>query len=238
MTKIVSLVKTRPGTSAEAFREYWRGPFLNSILDLGDLRKSVVKIVHNHAFPLVIRDDFPISPWAGFSEMWFDGRGDGDGFLNHPGLPAVLASHSALVAEVLHLHCSELPTWDLGVDSPPLKMMAFFLPSRNITRAQSQDYWTNKHVAIASALNNPKRFCPRYVQNHTLLDYHNAAPEYDFAGAPELWFYSKEAALELFSETDHLVELQADEAKFSNRAATVALMTDEQLVYSRTAGCI
>src|ERR1700734_609097 len=98
MTKIVSLVKTRPGTSPEAFREYWRGPFLNSILDLGDLRKSVVKIVHNHAFPLVIRDDFPIPPWAGFSEMWFDGRADGDGFLNHPGLPTVLASHSPLVA--------------------------------------------------------------------------------------------------------------------------------------------
>src|ERR1700728_2931664 len=133
MTKIVSLVKTRPGTSPEAFREYWRGPFLNSILDLEGLTKSVVKITHNHVLPLVIRDDFPISPWAGFSEMWFDERGDADGFLNHPALPGVLASHSLLVAEVLHLHCTELPTWDVGVDSPPLKMMAFFLPSRNMT---------------------------------------------------------------------------------------------------------
>jgi hypothetical protein len=238
MTKLLSLVRTRPGTSPEAFREYWRGPFLHSTLDLEGVKKSVVKITHNHTFPLVIRDDYPVSSWAGVGEMWFDTREDGDGFLNHPELPAVLASHSGVVAEVVHLHCTELPTWDLGVESPPVKLMAFFHPSPTMTRAQSQDYWTNQHVAVGAALNNPKRFCPRYVQNHTLPDYHNATPEYDFAGGPELWFYSKDAALQLFSETDRLAELQADEAKFSDRASTVALMTDDQPVYSRTAGYI
>jgi hypothetical protein len=238
MTKIISLVKTHPGITAEAFREYWRGPFLHSILDLEDLTKSVVKITHNHTLPLVIRDDFAVSPWAGFSEIWFDGREDGDRLLNHPALPAVLASHSEVVAEVVHLHCTELPTWDLGVENPPIKLMAFFHPSSTMTRAQSQDYWQNKHVAIGTALQNPQRFCPRYVQNHTLPDYHNAKPEYDFAGGPELWFYSRDAALKLFGETDKLAELQADEAKFSDRASTVALMTDEQAVYSRVAGYI
>jgi hypothetical protein len=238
MTKILSLIKTRPGVSPEALREYWRGSFLHSILELDHVKKSLVKATHNHTFPLVIRDDFPVSPWAGFSEMWFDRREDGESFLNHPGLPSLLASHSGVVAEVVHLHCTELPTWDLGIENPPIKMMAFFHPSRTMTRAQSQDYWANKHVPVGLALNNPKRFCPRYVQNHTLPDYHNAKPEYDFAGGPELWFYSKEDALKLFSETDKLGELQADEAKFSDRAATVALMTDDQPVYSRTAGFI
>jgi hypothetical protein len=104
------------------------------------------------------------------------GREDGDSFLDHPGLATVLESHSRVVAELVHLHCTELPTWDLGVENPPVKMMAFFHPSRTMTRAQSQDYWTNKHVAIGMALNNPQRFCPRYVQNHTLPDYHNATP--------------------------------------------------------------
>jgi uncharacterized protein (TIGR02118 family) len=238
VTKILSLVKTRPGTSPEAFREYWRGPFLHSILELNQVKKGLVKVAHNHSFPLVIRADFPVSPWAGFSEMWFDSREDGEGFLNHPGLPAVLASHSAVVTEVVQLHCTELPIWDLGTKNPPVKMMTFFHPSRPMTRAQSQDYWTKKHVPIGSALINPKRFCPRYVQNHTLVDYHNAKPEYDFAGTPELWFYSKEDALKLFSETDKLEALRIDEAKFSDRASTVALMTDDQPVYSRTAGFI
>jgi hypothetical protein len=238
MTKILSLVKTRPGLDAQAFRDYWRGPFLHSLLDLAGVKNNVAKISHNHTFPLVIRDDFPVSPWAGFSEIWFDSREGGDAFLKHPGLATLLASHGDVVTEMVHLHCTELLTWDLGLESPPLKMMAFFHPSRTMTRAQSQDYWTNKHVAVGMALNRPQRFCPRYVQNHMLLDYHNVRPEYDFAGGPELWFYSKDAALQLFSETDKLDELQADEAKFSDRAATIALMTDDQPVYSRTAGFI
>jgi hypothetical protein len=238
MTKILSLVKTRPGTSPEAFRAYWRGPFLNSILELEGLKKGLVKITHNHTLPLVIRDDFTVSPWAGFSEMWFDSRQDGDAFLNNRGLPALLASHSGVIAEIVHLHCTELPTWELGVENPPLKLMAFFHPSRAMTRAQSQDYWTNKHVAVGSALSNPKRFCPRYVQNHTLPDYHNAKPEYDFAGGPELWFFSKDDALKLFAESDKLEELRVDEAKFSDRASTVALITDDTPVYSRAAGLI
>jgi hypothetical protein len=37
-------------------------------------------------------------------------------------------------------------------------------------------------------------------------------------------------------EKDKLEELRADEAKFSDRAATLALMTDAQPVYSRTDG--
>ena len=176
------------------------------------------------------------TPWGGVGEKWFNGREDAEAFLNHPQLAHVLASHADSVVEVVHLHCTELLTWDLGARSAPLKLMAFFHPSASMNRAQSQDYWTNRHVKIGSALNNPQRFCPRYVQNHTLLDYHNARPEYDFAGCPELWFSSRDAAQQLFSETDKLEELRIDEAKFSDRAATLALMTDEQPVYSRAEG--
>jgi hypothetical protein len=238
MTKILSLIRSRPGISPAALRDYWREPFLHSILELSGVKQGVEKVTHNHTLPLVIREDFPISQWAGFSEIWFDGRESGDRFLTHPDLASVLASHAAVVTEVVHLHCTELLTWDLGVENPPIKMMAFFHPSKAMTREQSQDYWTNKHVAVGMALNRPQRFCPRYVQNHTLPDYHNADAEYDYAGGPELWFYSKEAALQLFTETDKLDDLKLDEAKFSDRAATVALMTDDVPVYSRAAGFI
>jgi hypothetical protein len=238
MIKIMSLVKTREGASLEAFREYWRGPYLSSILALDRVKPGVVKVTHNHAIPLVLRDDHPASTWAGVGEMWFDRQADAEAFLNHPGLAGVLASHANVLTEVVQLPCTELPTWDLGAENPPIKMIAFFHPSAAMTRAQSQDYWTNKHVAVGMALNKPQRFAPRYVQNHVLPDFHTADPAYDFAGAPELWFYSKEAALQLFGETDKLEELQADEAKFSDRPSTVALITDELLVYSRTAGLV
>jgi hypothetical protein len=238
MIKIMSLVKTHEGTSLEAFRDYWRGAYLRSILALDGIKAKVVKVTHNHAIPLVLRDDHPATTWAGVGEMWFERQADAEAFLNHPGLAAALASHSNVLTEVVHLPVTELPTWDLGTENPPVKMIAFFHPSAAMNRAQSQDYWTNKHVAVGMELNRPQRFAPRYVQNHVLPDFHAAKPEYDFAGAPELWFYSKEAALQLFGETDKLEELQADEAKFSDRPATVALITDELPVYSRAAGLV
>jgi len=238
MFKLISLVKTRPGTRPDIFRDYWRESYLRSLLALPELRSTMIKVTHNHTFPLVIRDDFPMSPWAGFSEIWFDRQSDMTAFLNHPAVLALPASHADVLAEVVHYPCTERLTWDLGVESPPIKMMAFFHPARTKTRAESQYYWTYRHVAIATGLNHPTRFAPRYVQNHVLLDHHTAKPEYDFAGAPELWFYSREAALELFGETDRLLELQADEAQFSDRAATVALMTDDQPVYTQAAGLI
>jgi hypothetical protein len=238
VTKILSLVKSRPGTQPEAFREYWHDAYLRSLLELEGVKGTAVKITHNHAFPMIIRDGWPLPAWAGVGEMWLDEAKDAEVFLNHSNLAEFLASHAEFLPEVIHYPCTELPTWDLGAENPPVKMIAFFQPSAAMTRAESQDYWTNKHVPIGRALQNPTRFAPRYVQNHVLPDFHTINSEYDFAGAPELWFYSKDAALQLFGETDKLEALQADEAKFSNREATIALMTDERPVYSRSAGII
>jgi uncharacterized protein (TIGR02118 family) len=238
MTKILSLVKTRDGTSIEAFREYWRNVYLPSILELKDVKGGIAKVAHNHAVPLVIREDaeFPPPAWAGVGEMWFDRREDAESFLNHPALAGAIRSHAGLLTEIVHLHCTELPIWDLGLEKPSVKMIAFFHPSTTMTRAESQDYWTNKHVAVGQALNDPTRFAPRYVQNHVLPEFHTASPEHDFAGAPELWFYSEEAAQRLFRESDNMDELNADEAKFSDRKSTVALVTDESVVYTRPGG--
>jgi hypothetical protein len=104
-----------------------------------------------------------------------------------------------------------------------------------MTREQSQHYWTHEHVRIGSELNDPTRFAPRYVQNHMLPDFHTAKPEYDFAGAPELWFYSEDAAKRIFLEpsASNMEKLAADEAKFSNRKTTISFITDERMVYER-----
>jgi hypothetical protein len=235
VTKILSLVKTRDGTSPESFRDYWRDSYLPSLLALRGVKSGVVKVTHNHAFPLPIREDFPPPPWAGVGEIWFDRQSDADSFINHPELPALLAAHAGILAEVVHIPCTELPTWDLGAENLPLKMMAFFRPSKTMTRAQAQDYWTNKHVAVGLALRDSKRYAPKYIQNHVRPEFRAPKPECDFAGAPELWFYSREAALSLFTDTAKLEEFRLDEAKFSDRATTFAVMTDEQCVFARTA---
>src|SRR3546814_8023404 len=80
-----------------------------------------------------------------------------------------------------------------------------------MTREQSQHYWTHEHVRVGTTLNDPTPYAPRYVQNHTLPDFHAEKPEYDFAGAPELWFKSEEAARRMFFERseEHTSELKS-----------------------------
>ncbi|MFA5496250.1 MAG: EthD domain-containing protein, partial [Porticoccaceae bacterium] len=145
------------------------------------------------------------------------------------------ASHSVMIPEVVHLPCWELRAWDNGLEKPTVKLMAFFHPADGMSRRESQYYWTNKHIEVGSKLNDPIRYAPRYVQNHVLPEYHATNPAYDFAGCPELWFYSTEAARKLFSETDPVNQdkLVADEVKFSNRQKTLPFVTDEVLVYER-----
>src|SRR3546814_4468396 len=91
-----------------------------------------------------------------------------------------------MMPEISHLLCSELPTWDHGLERASVKMIAFFLPSATMTREQSQHYWTHEHVRVGTTLNDPTPYAPRYVQNHTLPDFHAEKHEYDFAGAPEI----------------------------------------------------
>src|SRR3546814_16850785 len=81
-----------------------------------------------------------------------------------------------MMPEISHLLCSELPTWDHGLERASVKMIAFFLPSATMTREQSQHYWTHEHVRVGTTLNDPTPYAPRYVQNHTLTDFHHEKP--------------------------------------------------------------
>lgn len=237
MLKILSLVKKNPTMNESVFRQYWLENYLPSILAIPDVKNNVTRIAHNHAISLTIREDFaqPDSVWGGVSEMWFDSPEAAKQFLNSQAVCHAVESHKQQLPEIIHLHCNELEVWNNGMEKPTIKLMAFFHHSNNMSRTQSQDYWTNKHVEVGSRLNNPQQYAPRYVQNHVLEHFHTQNPDYDFTGCPELWFYSKEAALKLFFETDekNMKELAEDEAKFSDMRKTLSLVTDEVTVYQR-----
>jgi hypothetical protein len=225
-----------PALKADAFREYWAGDYLRSILAVGEVSSTIRRIVHNQAVPVGIREDseFSTGDWSGIAEMWFDTQADAEAFLSNRAIARAVASHAKSLPKVVHLHCTELPQWGSALERPTLKMFAFFHPSATMTREESQHYWTHDHVRVASALNDPRRYVARYLQNHIVSGYHTADPAYDFAGAPELWFYSEAAAQKLFREMDpeRTDALVADEAKFSDRKRTYALITDEQTVYA------
>jgi hypothetical protein len=235
MAKVLSLISA-PGLQPDAFREYWAGDYLQSLLAIGEVSSRIRRIVHNHVVPVGIREDseFSAGDWSGIAETWFDTQADAQAFLSSPAIAGAVASHSKWLPKVVHLHCTELPQWGSVVEKPTLKLFAFFHPSAAMTREQSQHYWTHHHVKVASALNDPKRYVARYLQNHVVSGYHTADPAYDFAGAPELWFYSEAAAQKLFHEMDpeRTAALIADEARFSDRKRTYAVITDEQPVYA------
>src|SRR3546814_2621928 len=65
MLKLMTLVKASPTFDHAGFRDYWAGRYLPSILAAPEAR-GIVRIVHNPAVPLHIRDDDQISEggWA------------------------------------------------------------------------------------------------------------------------------------------------------------------------------
>src|SRR3546814_10556812 len=80
-----------------------------------DLARGIVRIVHNHAVPLHIRDDDQISEggWAGVGETWFQNRTDADAFLASSHVHAAEASHAQMMPEISHLLRSEEHTSEL-----------------------------------------------------------------------------------------------------------------------------
>src|SRR3546814_15384221 len=91
-------------------------------------------------------------------------------------LHAAEASHAQMMPEISHLLCSELPTWDHGLERASVQMIAFFVPSSTMTREQSQHYWTHEHARVGTPLNEQTPYAPRYVQHHTLPHYHAEPP--------------------------------------------------------------
>lgn len=235
MAKLMTLVKASPALDARGFRAYWADSYLRDLLASPALAKLFQRVVHCHSVPLRIRDDDPdaASEWAGVSEIWFGDRSAAESFLASDELRSINAAHAARLPMMTSMLCHEIPMWDNGLERPTVKLVGFFKPSRTMTREESQRYWNVDHVRVGGELMDPQRFAPRYVQNHAYLDYHADDPRYDFAGAPELWFSSEQAAMRLFHESGNLAALAEDEAKFSDPAATVPLILDEHEMFVR-----
>lgn len=233
--KIITLFKLQPGIDDGQFRRYWREDYLPSVLSLPEAEDAIDRIDFNHSVPLTIREDMqmPVPEWAGVSEIWLDSETAGLALLSALDAPAFQSKHGAVFCQTVSMPCREMELWNDGLETPTVKLMAFFLPAATMTRTESQHYWTHDHVRAGAELTDPRKYAPRYVQNHVLADHHNDNPRLDFAGCPELWFYSRESAVALFTEPgeENMAKLAEDEAVFSDSAKSVALVTDQETVY-------
>jgi hypothetical protein len=234
MSKIISLVKAKPGLSGEDFRNYWREHYLADILAIETVWANVERVTHNYVKLNSIREDAEMETpeWAGVGETWFSDRAAATAFLTDLEVGRVAREHSANLLEIVHVHVMEVPMWDRGGNHDAMKAIAFFHPSSAMNREQSQRYWSQEHVKKGADLDLAGKIS-KYVQNRTLLDFHAVDAKYDYAGAPEFWFADMGDANDLFADAAKVAELIEDEAKFSDRPTSFTLVVDEVAVYSR-----
>lgn len=105
-----------------------------------------------------------------------------------------------------------------------VKAIAFFRRRAGMPVDEFQAYWRTRHPDVVTTLAGVRR----YVQSHTLpAAYDKGEPAYD--GIAEVWFEST-AAMHALRGTPEMAAVQADEARFIDRATMGMLITEEHVV--------
>ena len=231
MTKVITLVKTSGMTPAE-FRDYWRGPWTSSLLEMPEVHGNLARAALNYIIPSDLRsdEDMGAGEWAGVAEFWYYDRPSAERFISSQNVRRAIAAHTRAIPDHLHLHVREMAGWDLDGSRRGPKTMSFFLPRPGMTRADAIDHWSNDHLRLTARLGLSQKFAT-YIQNHTVPEYHNANPHHDFAGGLEAWFASADAAASIFADEDLLSELKDDEAVFLDQDNTMMFMVEEEMVF-------
>lgn len=105
-----------------------------------------------------------------------------------------------------------------------VKVITFLKRKAGMPVEEFQRYWRDRHPAVVTRLPGVRR----YVQSHTLVSAYAAGePLYD--GIAEVWADDTDA-LRAMTRSPHHPDLQADEARFIDRATMGMLITEDQLV--------
>lgn len=105
-----------------------------------------------------------------------------------------------------------------------VKAVAFFKRRAGMAVDEFQAYWLKRHPDAVTKLVGVRR----YVQSHTrAAAYRKGVPIYD--GIAELWF-DDSGAMRALRDTAEMAAVQADEARFIDRATMGLIVTDEHVV--------
>jgi len=105
-----------------------------------------------------------------------------------------------------------------------VKVITFLKRKTGMPVDEFQRYWRERHPEAVTRLPGIRR----YVQSHTLPSaYRNGEPIYD--GIAEVWADDTAALRAMTQSPDHPA-LQADEARFIDRATMGILITDDHLI--------
>jgi len=105
-----------------------------------------------------------------------------------------------------------------------VKVITFIKRKPGMSVEEFQGYWLSRHPDVVTRLPGVRR----YVQSHTLLSaYERGNPTYD--GIAEVWA-DDTAALRAMTQSPVHPELQADEARFIDRASMGVIITEDHVV--------
>ncbi len=223
MIKGIALVARKAGLPAAEFHRYWREVHGPLALQITNLRRYVQS--HRRADPL---PGFENVPYDGVAEVWFDTLA---ALQNMPQNPEYIDAAQADEPNFLDMtQLAFLATREhIVIDSPQLTrdthwLKAIFLLRRraDLTVAEFQDYWLNRHgpqiPRDAGVL--------RYVQCHQLPEtYAQATPAYD--GVAELWFADHTAFLAYWM-SPRIQKIFGDDApRFLDGANCTGFLADE-----------
>lgn len=233
MAKLMTLVKARPHLSRDIFALRWRDDFLPRFEELADRHGGLLKAVHNHVLPSEIRasEGLGIAQWSGIGCYYFNHQRDIEALIASPELSALLHEADGPFAEVTHSIVDEVWIYNRDTSLLPIKAFAFFKRRPEFSRKDALHYYQTTHAAVGESINRNRTV--RYVQNHVVDGYVNPDARYDYDGGPEIWFKSREIAMDLYNDRAGMEILGRDEAKFVIRDDLLHFMTDEVVVLDR-----
>jgi uncharacterized protein (TIGR02118 family) len=105
-----------------------------------------------------------------------------------------------------------------------VKAIAFFKRREGMAVDEFQGYWRTRHPEVVTRLAGVRR----YVQSHTRPSaYRTGEPAYD--GIAEVWF-DDTAAMHALRNTPALAAVQADEARFIDRATMGLVIAEDHVI--------
>jgi len=105
-----------------------------------------------------------------------------------------------------------------------VKVITFIKRKPGMPVEEFQSYWRTRHPEVVTRLPGVRR----YVQSHTLLPtYRSDEPIYD--GIAEVWA-DDTAALRAMTQSPTHAGVQADEARFIDRASMGVIITEEHVI--------
>ena len=203
-TKVLTWFRRTPGMSVDDFRRYWREEHPKAVLQMPGL----LRYQQNHVTDAAYVKGQPFCD--GVAETWWESTDVLRSHRDTPQLEALLIDEAAFIdpANRQTIIVDEVVITDGVVGPGALKQFSWLRPRADLSMAECQTYWRERHGPLAATIPG----IVRYVQNHASPShYRDRTPPY--IGLPIAHLASLETA-KLAMRSPELAATRADEANF------------------------